>query len=77
MYRCVITAPLVTRTGTYGTGRAPYKGCKEETAVEKTNYNFRNKEETAVEKTNYNFRRANFEAMRCGGSVGFHYSYPR
>ena len=27
MYRCAITAPRVTRTGTYGTGRAPYKGC--------------------------------------------------
>ena len=27
MYRCAITAPLVTRTGTYGTGRAPYRGC--------------------------------------------------
>ena len=27
MYRCAITAPRVTRTGTYGTGRAPYRGC--------------------------------------------------
>ena len=27
MYRCAITAPCVTRTGTYGTGRAAYKGC--------------------------------------------------
>ena len=27
VYRCAITAPRVTRTGTYGTGRAPYKGC--------------------------------------------------
>ena len=26
MYRCAITAPRVTRTGTYGTGRAPFKG---------------------------------------------------
>ena len=25
--RCAITAPRVTRTGTYGTGRAPQRGC--------------------------------------------------
>ena len=28
MYRCAITPPRVTRTGTYGTGKAPYRGCK-------------------------------------------------
>ena len=27
MYRCAITPPRVTRTGTYGRGRAPYRGC--------------------------------------------------
>ena len=27
VYRCAITAPRVTRTGTYGTGRAPKRGC--------------------------------------------------
>ena len=27
MNRCAITAPRVTRTGTYGTGRAPQRGC--------------------------------------------------
>ena len=26
MYRCVITAPRVTHTGTYDTGSAPYRG---------------------------------------------------
>ena len=27
VYRCAIKAPRVTRTGTYGTGRAPQSGC--------------------------------------------------
>ena len=27
MNRCAITVPRVTRTGTYGTGRAPQRGC--------------------------------------------------
>ena len=29
VYRCVTRAPRVTRTGTYGPGRAPLRGCTE------------------------------------------------